>query len=134
MDPDDIAAMTKEEVIQEDDINPEEENDDCSNSEQGNESEETNTVEEEDKELLQELQFNNNQQTRTRSGRVSRPVFKYVTHHNHLQTQSIDPTQYTTEYARIIATTMTSINYTFAQTYSLAKGIKVFGNRGSKAA
>ena len=29
---------------------------------------------------------------------------------------------------------MTSINYTFAQTYSLAKGIKVFGNRGLKAA
>ena len=65
MDPDDIAAMTKEEVIQENDINPEEENDDRSNSEQGDESEETNTVEEEDKELLQELQFDNNQQTRT---------------------------------------------------------------------
>jgi hypothetical protein len=29
---------------------------------------------------------------------------------------------------------MTSMNYSFAQTYSLAKGIKVFGDRGSRAA
>lgn len=63
-----------------------------------------------------------------------RPVFKIVTHHNHLQTQSINPTYYTDEYAKLIATTMTSMNYTFAQKYSLAKGINIFGNRGSKAA
>ena len=132
MDPDDIAALTKVEVIQED-------NDDHSNSEQESESNnqksaETNVDKETEEDLPQEQCLDNDQQTRTRSGRVSRPVFKYVTHHNHLQTQSIDPTHYTTEYARLIATTMTSMNYTFAQTYSLAKGIKVFGDKGSKAA
>ena len=67
MDPDNIAAMTKKDVIQEDNIHPEEEkeNDDRSNSEQEDEYEETNAEEEADEDLLQELQFNDNQQTRT---------------------------------------------------------------------
>jgi hypothetical protein len=46
----------------------------------------------------------------------------------------INPTYYTDEYAKLIATTMTNMNYIFAQTYSLARGIQVFGDRGSKAA
>jgi hypothetical protein len=46
----------------------------------------------------------------------------------------IESTHYTEEYAKIIATTMTNMNYIFAQTYSLARGIKVFGDRGLKAA
>ena len=52
MDPDNIAAMTKGDIIQEEDIHLEEENDDRSNSEQKDESEETNTVEEADEDLL----------------------------------------------------------------------------------
>jgi hypothetical protein len=138
MDPDDIVEAN---VIPKQYILLEEENDDQSYSEQkldgqdqDNESKETNVNKEAEEDLIQEQQFNNDQQIKTQSERVSRPVFKYVTHHNHLQTQSINPTHYTVEYARIIATTMTNINYTFAQTYSLAKGIKVFAERGLKAA
>jgi hypothetical protein len=137
MDPNNIAALTKADVMQEKNIFLEKENDDHLHSEpktdsqdQESESEEMNAYED----LIQAQHFNNNQQTRTQSGRVLRPEFKYVTHHNQLQTQLIDPTHYTEEYAKIIATTMTTMNYIFAQTYSLAKYIKIFGDRGSKAA
>ena len=72
---------------------------------------------------------------RTRSGRISRLVHKYVTtHHNHLLTQAIKKQEHTIETARIIARTMTSMNYQFAQTFSLNKGIKEFGNKGYQAA
>ena len=73
--------------------------------------------------------------TRTRSGRVSRPVHKYVTtHHGHLITQATKPEVYSIETAKVIATTINKINYLFAQTYSLSKGIKEFGEKGHQAA
>jgi hypothetical protein len=71
---------------------------------------------------------------RTWSGRVSRPVHKYVTqHHNHLQTQAIDPQQYSIKTAKVIAKTINKLNHQFAQTCSLNRGIKEFGERGHKA-
>ena len=88
MDPNDIAAFTQEE----ENINQTQaeigETDDQSQSEidgqdQESESEETN-AEEDAEDLIQTQEFVDDKQTRTRSGRVSRPVFKYVTHHNHL--------------------------------------------------
>ena len=83
MDPNDIAAMTKSDVIQEHDILPGEENHNQTHSEQESEgqdqeeeSEETYLNKEAEVDLIQEQQFNDNQQTRTQSGRVLRPVFK----------------------------------------------------------
>jgi hypothetical protein len=71
----------------------------------------------------------------TRSGRVSRPVYKYVTmHHAHLQTQAIDLQEYNIDTAKVIVQTINKMNMQFAQTYSLAKGIKAFGADGHQAA
>jgi hypothetical protein len=76
-----------------------------------------------------------NQVIRTSSGRVTRPVHKFVTqHHSHLQTQATNPQEYLIETTTVIAKTINKLNYQFAQTYSLKKGIKEFGERGYKAA
>jgi hypothetical protein len=66
---------------------------------------------------------------------VSRPVHKYVTtHQTHLQTQAIDPLEYLIDTAKVIAKTIIHMNQQFAQTFSLNKGIKEFGEQGHKAA
>jgi hypothetical protein len=73
----------------------------------------------------------------TRSGQVSRPVHKYVTTHQgqgHLNTQTNDTVEYSTETAKVIARTINAMNHQFAQTYSLSKGIKTFGKKGRQAA
>jgi hypothetical protein len=71
----------------------------------------------------------------TRSGRVSRPVHKYVTtHQGHLQTQAIKSDKYLIETGKVITWIILTMNYQFAQTYSLIKGIKDFGNKGHQAA
>ena len=68
---------------------------------------------------------------KTRSGRVSRPVHKYVTtHQSHLNTQATEHQEYTPENAKIIAMTMSAMSHQFIQTYSLGKGIKAFGEKG----
>jgi hypothetical protein len=75
------------------------------------------------------------QLTRTRSGRVSRPVHKFVTqHHSHLQTQATVSQEYLVKTAKVIAKTINELNHQFAKTYSLKRGIKEFGERGHKAA
>jgi hypothetical protein len=72
---------------------------------------------------------------KTRLGRVSRPVHKFVTQHqSHLQTQATDPQKYSNKTAKVIAMTINKLNHQFAQIYSLKKGIKEFGERGHKAA
>jgi hypothetical protein len=49
---------------------------------------------------------------RTKSGRVSRPVHKYVTtHQGHLQTQAIESTEYLIKTAKVIAQTILMMNY-----------------------
>jgi hypothetical protein len=115
MDPNNIAELNKTEVMEEEIIFPEEETDDQSQSKQESKQEtnsQDNQADQESKsektnseDLIQTQEFNNDKQTRTQSGSVSRSVFNYVTHHNHIQTQSIDPTYYTEEYAKLIATT-----------------------------
>lgn len=65
----------------------------------------------------------------TRSGRVSRPPAKFSEYQSHLQTQGIEPNEYSLESGKVIATVMS-----FAQTYSLNKGLKVFKERGHAAA
>jgi hypothetical protein len=62
-------------------------------------------------------------------------VHKFVTHHHsHLQTQTTNPQEYLIETAKVIAKTINKLNHQFAQTYSLKKGIKEFGERSHKAA
>jgi hypothetical protein len=69
-----------------------------------------------------------------RSARVSRPVYNNVTiHQGYLQTQSIDSQENAIDHAKVIANTIMTINHQFAQTYSLMKGIKEFGNKGCQA-
>jgi hypothetical protein len=47
----------------------------------------------------------------TKSGRVSRPVHKYVTmHHAHLQTQAIDPQEYNIDTAKVIVQMINMMN------------------------
>jgi hypothetical protein len=55
-------------------------------------------------------------------------------HQSHLQTQSTESQQYSLDSAKVIANTITTINHQFAQTYSLMKGIKEFGDKGCQAA
>jgi hypothetical protein len=101
---------------------------------------ETDSSQESDRESSSESQDHPEEQQfdniiKTRSGRVSRPVHKYVTtHQSHLITQAIEPEEYTPENARIIATTMVAMHHQFIQTFSLGKGIKAFGEKGRKAA
>jgi hypothetical protein len=57
-----------------------------------------------------------------------------TTHQGHLQSQAIKPTEYLIETAKVIAQTISRMNFQFAQTYSLIKGIKAFGNKGRQAA
>jgi hypothetical protein len=71
----------------------------------------------------------------TRSRRVSKPVHKYVTMHQcHLQTQSTETQQYSLDSTKVITNIISTINHQFAQTYSLMKGIKEFGDKGCQAA
>ena len=74
---------------------------------------------------------------RTRSGRVSRPVHKYVSAlqgQGHLNTQAINRVEYSRENAKVIAWTIDRMNHQFVQTYSLTRGIKTFGEKGRQAA
>jgi hypothetical protein len=135
MHPDDIAGFTRQEQTsttlddKEEEVEEEDEEDEEEVEEEDEEDEEE--VEEEDEE--DEEPFDH--QLRTRSGRVSRPVHKYVTtHQGHLQTQAIKPQEYSINNAKIIATTIATINHQFTQTYSLMKGIKEFGDKGRQAA
>jgi hypothetical protein len=48
-------------------------------------------------------------------------------HHAHLQTQAINPQEYNIDTAKVILQMINKMNMQFAQTYSLAKGIKAFG-------
>jgi hypothetical protein len=57
-----------------------------------------------------------------------------MTHQSHLQTQSTESQQYSLDSAKVIANTITTINHQFAQTYSLMKGIKEFGDKCHQAA
>jgi hypothetical protein len=94
-------------------------------------------TEEEDPEEEEEPEPEFDRLIRTRSGRVSRPVHKYVTSHQgqvHLNTQAADSIEYSIETAKVIALTIDAMNHQFAQTYSLTKGIKTFGEKGRQAA
>jgi hypothetical protein len=94
-------------------------------------------TEEEDPEEEDEPEPEFDRLIRTRSGRVSRPVHKYVTSHQgqvHLNTQAADSIEYSIETAKVIALTIDAMNHQFAQTYSLTKGIKTFGEKGRQAA
>jgi hypothetical protein len=72
---------------------------------------------------------------RTRSGRVSRPLHKYVTtHQTYLQTQAVNPLEYLIDTAKVIAKIIIHINQQFSQTFSLNRGIKEFRKQGHKAA
>jgi Reverse transcriptase (RNA-dependent DNA polymerase) len=52
----------------------------------------------------------------------------------HLQTQAFESEEYTLDNAKIIAMTINKVNHQFAQTYSLMRGIKTFGDKGRQAA
>ena len=64
--------------------------------------EETQRIQKKKKKLTEEKKpFN--QQLRTRSGKVSKPVHKYVTTRQaHLQFQAIKPQEYLIEYAKVM--------------------------------
>jgi hypothetical protein len=103
--------------------------------EEEKEEEEEIVFEEEDSEEINPKEEIFNEVKTTRSGRASRQVHKYVTmHHAHLQTQAIDPQEYNINNAKVIAQTINKMNMQFAQTYSLAIGIKAFGADGHPAA
>jgi hypothetical protein len=83
----------------------------------------------------------------TRSGIVSRPPAKLtLAQHHHLPTQAYDAREeYSIESAQVIAMSMCHINemlfnghsnqaHQFAQTYTLGKGLKKFGQKGRQAA
>ena len=72
---------------------------------------------------------------RTRSGKVSRQVHKYeISHQSNLQTQATDLVKYSIKTSKVIAQTISVMSHQFAQTYSLIKGIKAFGNKGHQPA
>ena len=57
-----------------------------------------------------------------------------TTHQAHLQTQATNPQEYMVKLAMVLAKTIVHMNHQFAQTFSLNKGIKEFGDRGHQAA
>ena len=147
MHPDDIAGLAQEnQATQENQENQEDKQ--KLELTQDNQDQEEDQEEEQESEI--EIDFKTDNETdkepepedppfdhliRTRSGRVLRPVHKYVTTHQaHLQTQAIEQTEYLIEMAKVIAQTISKMNYQFAQTYSLIKGIKAFGDKGHQAA
>lgn len=84
------------------------------------------------------------QQYVTRSGREVKVPPKYQLHQSHLQTEAHEPIEYSTNQAKVAAKYICEINATvsnskqddqaFAQSYSLKRGIKVFGDKGMNAA
>jgi hypothetical protein len=80
----------------------------------------------------------------TRYGRESRRPAIYDDYVSHLQTQTIDPQEYTLTVAQVAAKVMNFMNIRFnaqvetanqfVQTYSLRKGLKVFKDKGHAAA
>ena len=101
-----------------------------------NEIDDNDTIHDEelDNEVLDDEEIINNYVTRT--GRIVRPPEKLCLHQCHLQTQGHVETEYGFETAKMIATQMVLMNekYSFAETYSLNKGLKKFGERGYDAA
>ena len=94
MDPDDIIRQAKEEhdqiEFEEIDNQPK-----VKVQQQDFKSQDSNPHKVDIQEAKSVSEKDDNKQIRTRSGRVSQAVFKYVTHHTHLQTQSTNPKQHT---------------------------------------
>jgi hypothetical protein len=82
--------------------------------------------------------------TTTRSGRMVRAPTKLNLHQCHLQTQAIQPEEYSIDTAKVIAKHMCELNtivlngghkhHSFVETYSLKKGLQKFGEKGHDAA
>jgi hypothetical protein len=146
MDPNEIGALTEPLALHQDDEDDEESDDDEDLDAQEPEEEEQDSQEDqEDEDPNPTTAKEQPPQVTTRSGRISKPRNLLTMHQCHLQAQVHQQEEYSIETAHVIAMTICHMNIkmeslseeekiSHAQTYSLKKGLKTFGERGADAA
>jgi hypothetical protein len=145
MDPNEINEIEQEaqESDEESDNQPEATNSEVEDEASEDESEEPDEAsghesENENEPVDDEEDNPSDDRVTTRSGRVSRAPTKYTLAHLEPKQQQVE--EYTLDSARIIAEVMCQYNlkyekkHQFLQTFSLNKGLKVFGDKGKEAA
>jgi hypothetical protein len=146
MDPNEIGALTEPLALHQDNEDDDMSDDDEDLDAQEPEEEEQDSQEDqEDEDPNPTTAKEQPLQVTTRSGQISKPRNLLTMHQCHLQAQVHQQEEYSIETARVIAMTICHMNIkmeslleeekiSHAQTYSLKKGLKTFGERGADAA